>query len=75
MKPLIRFQTGDYLRIVGVRCRGLMFRRHLCDLGLYEGTEALMIKNDLFGPVILKVFNSKIALGRAQARRIYAEKI
>ncbi len=75
MKSLVRFKAGDLVRIVGIRCRGMMFRHRLCDLGLYDGTELMVLKNDLFGPMVLKIFNSKIALGRGQARRIYAEKV
>ena len=73
-KTLIDFKEGDK---VGIRCVefGMNFRRRLIDLGLFDGAEIEIIKNDRFGPLILRIFNSKIALGRGQAAKIYGEKI
>jgi len=71
---LIDFKEGDKIRIKCVSC-GMNFRRRLIDLGLFDGAEIEIIKNDKFGPLILKIFNSKIALGRGQAAKIYGEKI
>lgn len=75
MKSLIDFKAGERVRIETVQCRWRMFRRRLCDLGLFDGTEVEIVKNDRFGPIILKIFESKIALGRGQARKIYGERI
>jgi Fe2+ transport system protein FeoA len=73
-KSLIDFKAGERVRIECVDC-GMNFRRRLIDLGLFDGAEVEIIKNDEFGPLILKIFNSKIALGRGQAAKIYGEKI
>ena len=73
-KTLIDFKEGDRVKIECVEC-GMNFRRRLVDLGLFDGAEIEIYKNDRFGPLILKIFNSKIALGRGQASKIYGEKI
>lgn len=73
-KSLIDFKEGDKVKIEVIGF-GMNFRRRLIDLGLFDGAEVEILKNDRFGPLILKVFNSKIALGRGQAAKIYGEKI
>ena len=72
-KTLINFKEGDKVKIECVNC-GANFKRRLIDLGLFDGTEVEIVKNDRFGPLILKIFNSQIALGRGQAAKIYADK-
>lgn len=73
-KLLSQFKNGEKVRILGIHC-GKQFGRRLCDLGLFEGTEIKIIKNDNFGPIIIQILNSKIALGRGEANKIYAKKI
>lgn len=73
-KLLADFPSGTKVKIVGLY-GGPWLRQRLHELGLFEGAEIIIVKNDRLGPVILKVFNSKIAVGRKQARRIYVQKI
>lgn len=73
-KTLIDFKEGDKVKIKYVDW-GMNFRKRLTDLGLFDGAEVEINKNDKFGPLILKIYNSKIALGRGQAIKIYGEKI
>ena len=73
-KHLSQFNNNEKVKIVGINC-GREFCRRLCDLGLFEGTRVEIIKNDNSGPIIIKIFNSKIALGRGEASKIYGEKI
>ena len=73
-KSLIDFNEGDKIKIKVVHSGG-NFKKRLTDLGLFDGAEVEIVKNDKFGPIILKIFNSKIALGRGQALKIYGEKI
>ncbi|MCD6109665.1 ferrous iron transport protein A [bacterium] len=73
-KSLSQFKKGDKVRVLSVNC-GRTLSRRLSDLGLFEETEIEIIKNDDFGPIIVKILNSKIALGRGEAIKIYGEKI
>jgi len=74
MMPLSMVREGKEVKIHCVNCgRGL--RARLCDLGLYEGSKVKVIKNDISGPIILKIKDSKIVLGRGQAHKIMAEVI
>ena len=73
-KNLIDFQEREKVKI-GTIHSGLNFKRRLSDLGLFDGAEVEIIKNDKFGPLVIKIFNSKIALGRGEAYKIYGEKI
>jgi len=75
MKQLLTdFEEGDKVKIEYVEC-GRNFKNRLCELGLFDGSEAEIIKNDKFVPLIIKILDSKIALGRGEASRIYGEKI
>lgn len=74
MKTLIEFKTGDRIRIERVGCAP-NFSQRLLALGLFDGADVEIIKNDQFGPLLLKVFDSKIALGRGEASQIYGKKI
>jgi len=73
-KSLIQFKQGEKVKIGYVTC-GRNFRNRLCELGLFDGSDIEIIKNDEFGPIIVKIFDSKIALGRGEAAKIYGEKI
>ena len=73
-KILSQFKKGEKVKILGINC-GKEFGRRLCDLGLFEGTEIGIIKNDDFGPIVIQILNSKIALGRGEAGKIYGEEI
>jgi len=74
MKNLTEFNKGDTIKIRCISC-GQNFRRRLSELGLFDGAEIEVIKNDKWGPIIVKIFESKIALGRGEAQKIYGNKI
>jgi len=74
MKNLTEFSKGDKIKILYVNC-GRNFKRRLSELGLFYGIEIKIIKNDGWGPIIVKIFESKIALGRGEALKIYGRKI
>lgn len=73
-QALITFKEGDKVKIECVLC-GKNFGKRLIDLGLFDGSEIEIIKNDKYGPLILKILSSQIALGRGQASKIYGKKI
>jgi len=67
--PLAAVSEGEKAIIVKV-VGGIGIRKRLTDLGLYEGTEVEMVKNDFHGPVVLKVLECRLAIGRGQALKI-----
>ena len=52
---------------------GQRLRKRLSELGLYEGTSVLVSKNDVCGPVVLKILDSRVVVGRGQAMKIMVE--
>lgn len=52
---------------------GRRLNKRLNDLGIYEGTDVKVVKNDNCGPIILKVLDSKLAIGRGMAHKIIVE--
>jgi len=51
------------------------FQRRMAELGIFEGAEIEIAKNDGRGPLLVKVFDSKIVLGQSGAQKIYGDKI
>jgi ferrous iron transport protein A len=71
---LLDYKVGDKLEVHSVAC-GKKIKVRLCELGIFEGSQIELLKNDNFGPLIIRVFNSKLAIGRGEANKIYAKKI
>ncbi len=61
---------GKKVKIDSVVC-GDNVKHRLCSLGVLKGKTVEMIKNDSSGPIILKVLDSKLAVGREQAKNIF----
>ncbi len=74
MKNISEFKKGDQIRIMCIEC-GQCLKRRLTELGIFSGSNLEIVKNDSFNPVLIKIFDSKIALGRGEARKIYGEKV
>jgi ferrous iron transport protein A len=74
MMPLAMCNEGKKVVIYCVDCdRGI--KKRLCDLGLYDGTKIRVVKNDISGPMIIKVKDSKLIIGRGQANKIRVEEV
>ncbi len=72
--PLTMIEKGEKVRITSLLCgRGL--RHRLGDISLYEGAIVEVIKNDATGPIILKVLDSRVVVGRGQANKIMVSSI
>jgi len=66
---LAQVLPGQRARVEAVQGgRGLVSR--LAALGIVPGTLIMVLSNARFGPVILEVRGSRLALGRGQAARI-----
>ena len=70
----IKADRKEKVKIHSINC-GAGLKKRLCDLGLYEGMTIEVIKNAISGPIIIKVFDSRIILGRGQAYRIIVEPV
>lgn len=70
VRPLSSYRAGEAARVVRVEAgRGL--KQRLMALGLVPGTEVYILNAD-WGPMTLCVNNSRVALGRGMAAKIYA---
>lgn len=74
MKKISEFQKGDMVKIICLEC-GRNLQKRLTELGIFLGADLKILKNDRFNPILVKVFDSKIALGPSEANKIYGEKI
>lgn len=72
IKTLEDIGEGSKVKIRCLNC-GSEMKHRLCCLGISCGQFVEMVKNDVKGPLILKVLDSKIVIGRGQARKIVVE--
>ena len=70
--PLTSAKEGATVTVKEI-LSGWRLRKRLSDMGLYEGTRVEVKKNDVWGPIILKILDSQIILGRNEARKIMVE--
>ena len=71
--PLSMVGTGQKVRLVEISA-GTKLRRRLTELGLTPGVE-LQVMQDQGGPLLLSVYNSRLAVGRGMAHKIMVEPI
>ncbi|MBD3181443.1 ferrous iron transport protein A [Candidatus Poribacteria bacterium] len=71
--PLSMLAEGEEAFLVDVR-GGHGFRRRLASMGLNAGMKITMVRNSMSGSVVVGVMDSRIALGRGMAHRIYVSK-
>jgi len=65
---------GQEVRLVGVR-GGWGVRRRLADMGLTPGEKVWVVQSGGWGPLIIAVRGSRLALGRHMAHRITVEPV
>ncbi len=66
--PLSMVTPGQRVKLVKITT-GHKLRHRLTELGLTPGTE-LEVMQDQGGPLLLSVYNSRLALGRSMAHKI-----
>jgi len=71
--PLSMVGTGQKVRLVEISA-GTKLRRRLTELGLTPGVE-LQVMQDQGGPLLLSIYNSRLAVGRGMAHKIMVELI
>ena len=72
IRKLIDIKEGETVTVDNIKgCTDMKSR--LCHLGILCGHSIKVIKNDSKGPLVIAVFDSKIAIGRGQASKIMVE--
>ena len=72
--PLSEITTGARVVFRGLDAgRGLISR--LAALGLVAGAQMEVLQNSGHGPVLVRVQNTRMALGRAEAKKVLVEEI
>jgi ferrous iron transport protein A len=72
-KRLSEIPSGGNARIRGIE-GGLNIRQRLCELGVYPGESVLVEKTGILGgPLMLKVGDHHIAIGKGLAQKILVE--
>jgi len=72
--PLSMASEGEKVKIKRVDA-GYGLKKRLYDLGFVENTIVEVIKNQFSGPMILKIFDSRIVLDRGQTNKIFVENV
>ena len=72
MTPLSLAPAGEPLRVVDVRA-GKHLRQRLANLGLKPGTVIEVVQSLGYGPVILSVGNTRLALGRGASHKVLVQ--
>ena len=73
MIQLAEVKEGTRVKITKIESGKTLISR-LCALGIREGGKSKVIRNDSSGgPMIIQVFESKLAIGRGQAKKIMVE--
>lgn len=70
--PLSMVAEGEKVNIKSIDA-GQGLRKRLYDLGLVENATIEVIRNEFSGPMILKIFDSRVVLGRGQGYKIFVE--
>lgn len=69
--PLSMIAPGQRVKLVGITA-GRRLRHRLTELGLTPGVE-LQVMQAQGGPLLVSVYNSRLALGRGMAHAILVE--
>jgi ferrous iron transport protein A len=72
MMPLSMVHQGVEVRLIEIR-GGLRMRKRLADLGLTCGMSLQTVSDSGNGPMILKVKESRLAIGRGMLHHILVE--
>ncbi len=69
--PLTMAASGEILKLVKITA-GRRLRRRLIELGLTPGTELAIVQNN-GGAMLLSVRDTRLALGKGMAHKIFVE--
>lgn len=69
INTLDKSPRGSFVRIVAIS-GGRMARQKLTDLGIIPGEKLKIIRNDGSGPVLVALYDSKVAVGSGLAQKV-----
>jgi len=75
MIPLAFSKSGERYEVVSFARPGWNFANRLINMGIYPGKVVEVINNVGHGPILLKVDEFRVAIGRGMAMRIMVRKI
>jgi Fe2+ transport system protein FeoA len=68
-QPLIRCRSGQQVEIVQIR-GGRRLREKMESQGLFPGLVICIVQNDIAGPMIVSIGDSRVTVGKGMARHI-----
>lgn len=71
--PLSVLEVGESAVLAQV-LGGKGLKRRLMSMGLNPGVVVRMVQNTMFGPIILGILDTRLALGRAMAQQIFVRR-
>lgn len=75
MIPLALIGKGERVEIIDLIKRGKAIFCHLRDMGLFEGKIIEVLDNQNKGLIIVKIDNSRLAIGRGMAMKIIVRRL
>jgi ferrous iron transport protein A len=72
MMPLAMASPGEDVRLIAIH-GGQRMRKRLADLGLNLGMTVRVLHDSAQGPLLVAVKDSRLALGRGMALKIFVE--
>lgn len=75
MIPLALVSDGEKVEIVDFIKKGKSLFCHLRDMGVIPGKVVEVLKNHKHSPILLRIDESKLAIGRGMAMKIMVRRI
>lgn len=75
MIPLALIEEGEKVEIVDLIKKGKTMSCHLRDIGVFVGKVVEVINNQRHSPILLKIDDSRIAIGRGMAMKIIVRRL
>lgn len=72
--PLTDLAAGEHAYIISIPS-GRMIQQRLISIGITPGVEVTMTQNYHHGPLVVTVRDTRIALGKGEAKRIFVRRI
>jgi len=75
MLPLALVKDGEKVEIIDFVKKGRALFCHLRDIGLFTGKIVEVVSNQGRGPLLLKIDETRIAIGRGMAMKIMVRRL